>query len=88
MLKANQLTITNIRNELNKISDEMLILIKKYNLMANSQLEVVEMARQNITDQKDYIRFLELSLEGRIYGDAADTIEKATLSQNESQKPH
>jgi len=88
MLKANQLTITNIRNELNKISDEMLILIKKYNLMANSQLEVVEMARQNITVQKDYIRFLELSLEGRIYGDAAEALEKATLSQNENQKPH
>lgn len=88
MLKANQLTLTNIRNELNKISEEMLILIKKYNLMANSQLEVVEMARQNITEQKDYIRFLELSLEGRIYGEAATALEKATVSDNESQKPH
>lgn len=88
MLKANQLTITNIRNELNKISEEMLILIKKYNLMATSQLEVVEMARKNITDQKDYIRFLELSLEGRIYGEAATAIEKTTVSETENTKPH
>lgn len=88
MLKANQLTITNIRNELNKISEEMLILIKKYNLKANSQLEVVEMARLNITNQKDYIRFLELSLEGRIYGEAAAAIENATISETENVKPH
>ena len=88
MLKANQLTISNIRNELNKISEEMLILIKKYNLMANSQLEVAEMAHQNITDQKDYIRFLELSLEGRIYGEAAQALENATISDEDVQKPH
>jgi len=88
MLKANQLSIINIRNELNKISDEMLVLIKKYNLMANSQLEVIEMARKNITDQKDYIRFLELSLEGRIYGEAAAALEKATVSEIDGQKPH
>mgnify|MGYP000203309682 CR=1 FL=1 len=84
MLTAEELTITNIRNELNKISTEMLELIQKYNLMANSQLEVVEMARNNITDQKDYIRFLELSLEGRIYGDAATALEKATVEQKSS----
>jgi hypothetical protein len=84
MLKADKLTITNIRKELDIISNEMLSLIKKYKLMANSQLEVVEMARNNITDQKDYIRFLELSLEGRIYGDAATALEKATVEQQSS----
>lgn len=81
MLKVDELTISNIRKELDKISNEMLALIQKYNLMANSQLEVVEMAQNNITDQKDYIRFLELSLEGRIYGDAATALENATVEQ-------
>ncbi|MCC3860768.1 hypothetical protein [Pseudemcibacter aquimaris] len=88
MLKASQLTITNIRKELDVISAEMLTLIKKYNLMANSQLEVIEMARTNITDQNDYIRFLELSLEGRIYGEAAAALEKATVTEDQNNKPH
>ena len=39
-------------------------------------------------DQKDYIRFLELSLEGRIYGEAAAALEKATVSEIDGQKPH
>lgn len=88
MLKAHELTITNIRKELELISTEMLALIQKYNLMANSQLEVVEMARENITDKDDYIRFLELSLEGRIYGEAAAALEKATVSDDSNNKPH
>ena len=45
------------------------------------------MARQNITDQNDYIRFLELSLEGRIYGEAASALEKATMDAKD-QKTH
>jgi len=75
MLKTSQLTINNIRRELDIISQEMIILINKYNLSAASPVEVIEMAQKNITDQKDYIRFLELSLEGRIYGEAASAIE-------------
>ena len=76
MLKSNELTINNIRKELEIISQEMILLIKKYHLSATSQLEVIEMARDNISDKQDYIRFLELSLEGRIYGEAAAAIEK------------
>ena len=76
MLKAEQLNINNIRKELEKISQEMLLIIKQYNLSATSPLEVVEMAREKITDKNDYIKFLELSLEGRIYGEAAEAIEK------------
>jgi len=77
MLKANQLNISNIRKELEIISQEMLVLIKKYELTATSQLDVIEMAREKINDKNDYIRFLELSLEGRIYGEAATAIENA-----------
>lgn len=79
MLKPHELTITNIQNELNKISDEMLQLINKYDLSATSQLDVIDMARAQITNNEDYIRFLELSLEGRIYGEAAGALEKATV---------
>ncbi len=82
MLKQEELTITNIRNELNKISVEMLNLIEKYKLTAASQLEVIDMARAQITKPDDYVRFLELSLEGRIYGEAAAAIENATVKSN------
>ncbi|MCB2091935.1 MAG: hypothetical protein KDF58_10820 [Alphaproteobacteria bacterium] len=75
MLKSDQLTINNIRKELDAISREMIRLINKYELSATSQLDVVDMARQKITDKEDYIRFLELSLEGRIYGEVAAAIE-------------
>ena len=65
----------------------MIILIRKYDLNATSQLDVIDMARQNITDQNDYIRFLELSLDGRIYGEAASALEKATMDAKD-QKTH
>ncbi len=81
MLKQDQLTINNIRKELEKISTEMLTLIRQYELTATSQLDVIEMARERITDKRDYIRFLELSLEGRIYGEAAEAIEKLENEQ-------
>ena len=77
MLKATELNINNIRKELEIISQELLVLIKKYELTATSQLDVIEMAREKIGDKNDYIRFLELSLEGRIYGEAATAIENA-----------
>lgn len=87
MLKSDQLTINNIRKELDAISREMIGLINKYGLSATSQLDVVEMAREKITDKEDYIRFLELSLEGRIYGEAAAAIEKLEI-ERENIKPH
>ncbi len=83
MLKHEELTITNIRNELNIISAEMMALIQKYNLAATSQLDVIEMARTQITDKDDYVRFLELSLEGRIYGEAAAALEQATVKDGD-----
>jgi hypothetical protein len=39
------------------------------------------MARKRIDDKNDYILFLELSLEGRIYGDAASMLEDATVKK-------
>ena len=81
MLKPDELTINNIRRELDIISQEMLALINKYKLSAESQLDVIEMARKNIDNTNDYIRFLELSLEGRIYGEAATAIEQLEHEQ-------
>ena len=60
----------------------MVELIRKYNLDAANALEIIPIARQKITDQLDYIRFLELSLEGRILGEAATALEKATVTDN------
>lgn len=80
MLSSENLTITNIRKELDKISSEMMLLIQKYNLDAENAMEIIPVARQRITRQKDYIRFLELSLEGRILGEAVTALEKATVT--------
>lgn len=79
MLSSEELTITNIKKELDIISSEMVKLIQKYNLDAASAMEIIPVARQKITQQKDYIRFLELSLEGRILGEAVTALEKATV---------
>ncbi|MCK5425864.1 MAG: hypothetical protein KAI89_10845 [Emcibacter sp.] len=79
MLSSEELTITSIRKELDIISSEMMQLIKKYNLDAANAMEIIPVARRKITKQKDYIRFLELSLEGRILGEAATALEKATV---------
>lgn len=83
MLSAEELTITNIRKELDRISSQMMQLIQKYSLDATSALEIIPIARRKISDPKDYIRFLELSLEGRILGEAAEALEKATVKNGD-----
>ncbi|HEC00904.1 MAG: hypothetical protein L3J50_07765 [Emcibacter sp.] len=80
MLSSQDLTITNIRKELEGISAEMMGLIQKYNLDAKNALDIIPVARRKITRTEDYIRFLELSLEGRILGEAATALEKATVT--------
>ena len=62
----------------------MMGLIQKYDLDANTPLDVIPMAREKITDAQDYLRFLELSLEGRIYGDYGAMLqnEKTTFLNN------
>jgi len=79
MLSSEQLTLTSIRKELEIISAEMIRLIQEYNLDAPSALDIIPVARRNISDPKDYTRFLELSLEGRILGEAAAALEQATI---------
>ncbi|MFC7050452.1 hypothetical protein [Emcibacter nanhaiensis] len=88
MLTPDQLTLTNIRNELDRISNEMIALIQKYNLDASSSLEIIVVARTKISEPQDYIRFLELSLEGRIYGEAAEMLEKATITDDDYNTTH
>lgn len=83
MLTYENLTLTTIRHELDIISEKMLGIIKKYNLDATNGLEIIPIARQKISNQKDYIAFLELSLEGRILGEAATALEKATVINDE-----
>ena len=58
MLLLDELTIENIQTELEAISHEMIALIKKYNLSASSQLEIIDMAQNNIK-KKMYLNKLE-----------------------------
>ena len=74
--KAMTLSYSDTRKKLDQITAEMLELIRKYDLDAASPFDVVKVARTKITDQNDYIRFLELSLEGRIYGEYGDALQK------------
>ncbi len=71
-----------IQKKLSRITNEMLELIHKYNLNAQSPFELISHAKLAIDNQKDYIRFLELSLEGRIYGDAGAACKKITEQRN------
>lgn len=80
MLPTGELTLTKIRRKLERISAEMMRLIEKYNLDAANALEIIPVARRKITAPQDYVRFLELSLEGRILGEAAAALEEATLT--------
>ncbi|MEH6631923.1 MAG: hypothetical protein V7776_13900 [Halopseudomonas aestusnigri] len=67
-------TIPDIQNQLEIISQELITLIQKYELDAQNPLDVIPVARKQISDTKDYVRFLELSLEGRLLGEAAEHI--------------
>ena len=84
MLSQDDLTMTKIKNELGKISAEMMLLIQKYKLDATNSMEIIPVARRKISDPTDYVRFLELSLEGRILGEAATALENATVTDSKS----
>ncbi|RCK48731.1 hypothetical protein TH25_14190 [Thalassospira profundimaris] len=64
------------QQKLEEITAEMLVLIRQYGLDAESPFDVIAVARRKIDNQQDYVRFLELSLEGRIYGEYADALQK------------
>ena len=57
------------------MSAEMMALITKYVLDVSTPLQVIPTAREKITDDKDYIRFLELSLQGRLLGEAVEHLD-------------
>jgi hypothetical protein len=71
------MTLEDVRNRLRVVSEEMTALIRKYGLNATQPLSVIEHARSNITEAGDYVRFLELSLEGRILADEGERLMKA-----------
>jgi hypothetical protein len=76
LIKEANLNLAKIQGELNRISAEMITIINKYGMNASNPLEVISIAREKITNKADYIRFLELSLEGRIYGDYGEAFKK------------
>lgn len=66
-----------LQAHLEQVSQEMIGLIRAYELDATSPFDVIAVAREKITKHEDYVRFLELSLEGRIYGEAASALVEA-----------
>lgn len=75
-MNGQKMGLDTIQARLNEISQEMVQIIRQYGLTAQSPLEVIADARKNITKTDDYIRFLELSLEGRILGEIGDSMIK------------
>ena len=69
-----------IKKELETVSTEMVSLITKYELDVSSPLEVIPTARKKISNDKDYVRFLELSLQGRLLGETADHLDNSNAS--------
>lgn len=70
------MTLEDVRRRLDALSFEMTVLIQKYHLTTESPLGVIQTARNSISDQNDYIKFLELSLEGRILADEGERLMK------------
>ena len=70
-----------IKTELDKVSNEMMALIKKYDLEVQNPLDVIPTAQEKITDKDDYVRFIELSLQGRLLGEVAAHLE---IAENET----
>ena len=64
-------SIAEIQKRLEVLSAEMIELIQTYGLDATDPRDVIATARRKISVSADYVRFLELSLEGRILGELA-----------------
>ena len=64
-----RLAFNRIKTELDKVSNDMLVIINKYKLEVKSPLEVIKIAKQKITNKDDYVKFIELSLQGRLLGE-------------------
>tara|TARA_R110001583_G_scaffold91955_1_gene234107 strand:- start:28787 stop:29056 length:270 start_codon:yes stop_codon:yes gene_type:complete len=76
------ITFVEAQKKLEDITAEMLMLIRQYGLDAQSPFDVITVARHKIGNEQDYIRFLELSLEGRIYGEYAEALQKQMDQQS------
>lgn len=76
-MSDNQEKLIFLQNKLDLVSKEVLSLISKYNLSVSTPMEIIDTAKKNITDEKDYLRFIELSLEGRIISETFEHIQKA-----------
>ncbi|WP_417429280.1 hypothetical protein [Kiloniella sp.] len=71
-------TLPGIQKRLEVLSQELITLIQQYQLDAQNPLDVIPVARQKVSKKEDYIRFLELSLEGRLLGEAAQHLETSS----------
>ena len=67
-----------IKKELESVSAEIVVLITQYALDVSTPLQVIPTAREKITDDQDYIRFLELSLQGRLLGEAVEHLDSTS----------
>ncbi|WP_085902761.1 hypothetical protein [Kiloniella majae] len=70
--------IPEIQKRLETLSQELITLIQEYQLDAQDPLDVIPVAREKVSKKDDYIRFLELSLEGRLLGEAAQHLEASS----------
>lgn len=68
-----------IKQDLDKVSGELIDLIHQYNMRVDSPLDIIQTAKQAIDNTDDYIRFLELSLQGRLLGEATEYIKKQNI---------
>jgi len=65
-----RLAFNRIKIELDKVSNEILAIIGNYKLQVESPLEIITTAQKQITDKDDYVKFIELSLQGRLLVEA------------------
>ncbi len=71
-------SIAEIQKRLDALSAEMIELIRTYGLDATDPRDVIATARRKISIPADYVRFLELSLEGRILGELVAVQDRRT----------
>jgi len=76
------MTLEDVRRRLEILSKEMTELIRRYELDASSPLRVIENAKAKISLDADYVKFLELSLEGRILADEGERLMKVGKTLN------
>ncbi|GEM_PF-710347 len=84
---AGAMDLQQVRERLRVLSDDMTDLIHRYGMRAQGPLDVLKNARACITDTSDYVRFLELSLEGRILADEGERLLAMGQKQKSDEPP-